>query len=290
MREKDLWEEVIDTMYESDNEDSNILVAKQITFGGKSYENYGQVVMVGGGSGSGKGFQISQLFGITGKNYDVDSLKEFVKKNNILRDKLSEKYGVSESVFDMKTPKDVSEVHTIIKQEGLQQKYENMIFNMAKYSGEKTKTNLIFDKTFDSFVDFVYVTERVKEMGYDPKNIHFVWVVNDYRVALEQNKNRSRTVDENIVMSIHKHTSMTIKDILQLGDKLRKYMDGDFWISFNKIDVDVKSEKLGENNYHITDATYYKIKEKGGSLVSYEELNKDMINKIKEYVPNGEIW
>ena len=67
-------------------------------------------------------------------------------------------------------------------------------------------------------------------------------------------------------------------------------MDGDFWISFNKIDVDVKSEKLGENNYHITDATYYKIKEKGGSLVSYEELNKDMINKIREYVPNGEIW
>lgn len=285
-----MWEEVIEAMYETDYEDSNILVAKQITFGGKSYENYGQVVMVGGGSGSGKGFQISQLFGITGKSFDVDSLKEFVKKNNIIREKLSKKYGVDESVFDMKTPKDVSEVHNIIKEEGLQQKYENMIFNMAKYSDARTKPNLIFDKTFYSFVDFVYVTERVKEMGYDPKNIHFVWVVNDYKVALEQNKNRSRTVDENVVMNIHKNTSTTLKDILQLGDKLRSYMDGDFWISFNKIDVDVKSERLGDNNYHITDATYYKIKERGKHIVSYEKLNKDMINKIREYVPNGEIW
>ena len=40
MREKELWEEVIEAMYETDYEDSNILVAKQITFGGKSYENY----------------------------------------------------------------------------------------------------------------------------------------------------------------------------------------------------------------------------------------------------------
>ncbi len=45
-----------------------------ITFGGKAYPKFGQVVILAGGAGSGKGFVNSNLLGIDGKVFDVDAL------------------------------------------------------------------------------------------------------------------------------------------------------------------------------------------------------------------------
>ncbi|UQJ94980.1 hypothetical protein IANJMKHF_00074 [Klebsiella phage CPRSA] len=49
-----------------------------ITFGGRAYPKFGQVVILAGGAGSGKGFTLEKLLGIEGITLDVDALKKLV--------------------------------------------------------------------------------------------------------------------------------------------------------------------------------------------------------------------
>jgi hypothetical protein len=47
-----------------------------ITFGKSAYPKFGNIVILAGGAGSGKGFQKNNLLGIEGTNIDVDAIKE----------------------------------------------------------------------------------------------------------------------------------------------------------------------------------------------------------------------
>ena len=264
---------------------NTIISEALITFGGKAYPKYGQVIIVSGGSGSGKGFVIDNLFGIEGKRYDVDYLKEVVAKDKLLRKQFSKQFNVDESVFDMKTSEDVSTVHEIVKKSGLKQKYENQIFMMAKNAPENEKPNLIFDKTCKTFDDFYYVVETVKKHGYKPENIHFVWVLNDFETAMKQNSERSRHVHPDLMESIHTEVAHTMK---KLFNNIENHIDGDVWIAFNKRDTDVSAKKLNKGQYSKND-TYYidhantvKIKDAGKKNL---KLDYETLRKIKEYVP-----
>lgn len=271
--------------------DWNTLVSEaQINFGGKAYPKFGQVIIVSGGSGSGKGFVIDNLFGIEGKRFDVDYLKNQVAKNAQLRHELSIKFDVPETVFDLKTSEDVSIVHEIMKKSGLKQKYENNIFMMAKNADEDKKPNLIFDKTCKTFDDFYYVIKTVKEHGYKPENIHFVWVLSDFKTAIEQNNSRERKVDEHLLKSIHMSVANTMKYIFNMSDQIANYLNGDMWIVFNKkgVDSDVQKLKKGKYsdnpNFYVKSANYIKLKDAGKSSIN---MNASTEQKIKEYVPAG---
>ena len=87
-----------DTLFCESRDWNTIVTEALITFGDKNYPNFGQVVIVAGGSGSGKGFVIDNLFGINGKRYDVDYLKQEVRLNKEIRKMLCEKYGVEDYV------------------------------------------------------------------------------------------------------------------------------------------------------------------------------------------------
>jgi len=52
------------------------LLEKLVTFGNKAYPKFGNIVILAGGAGSGKGFVSSNLLGIEGITFDVDKLKE----------------------------------------------------------------------------------------------------------------------------------------------------------------------------------------------------------------------
>jgi len=41
---------------------------------------------------------------------------------------------------------------------------------------------------------------------------------------------------------------------------------------------------------YVKDAMYTKIKESGKSILNSSEITKDVIDKIKQYVPNPKIW
>lgn len=275
----------------NESSDWNTIVSEaQINFGGKAYPPFGQVIIVSGGSASGKGFVIDNLFGITGKRFDVDYLKEQVAKNNELRKQLATKFNVSESVFDLKTSEDVSTVHEIIKKSGLKQSYENNIFLMAKNAAEDKKPNLIFDKTCKTFDDIYYVVKTVKEHGYRPENIHFVWVLADYNTAIEQNNKRNRSVDINLLKSLHMSVANTMRYVFNMSEQISNYLNGDMWIVFNKkgVDSDIQKLKPGKfskkDNFYIKHANYFKLKDAGDSTI---HMTADIENRIKQYVPAG---
>ena len=52
------------------------LVEKLITFGGQAYPKFGNVIIMAGGAGSGKGFVKDKLVGAEGFVFDVDELKK----------------------------------------------------------------------------------------------------------------------------------------------------------------------------------------------------------------------
>jgi hypothetical protein len=55
-------------------EESQELLEKLITFGGQAYPKFGNIIIMAGGAGSGKGFVLGTLVGAEGKVFDVDEL------------------------------------------------------------------------------------------------------------------------------------------------------------------------------------------------------------------------
>ena len=72
-----------------------------ITFGGKAYPKFGQVVILQGGGGSGKGFIKDKLLGIEGWVYDVDRLKTLAINSKLFANKVKEETGVDLKKMDL---------------------------------------------------------------------------------------------------------------------------------------------------------------------------------------------
>jgi hypothetical protein len=128
------------------------------------------------------------------------------------------------------------------------------------------------------------------ELGYEKKNIHIVWVVNDIEMAKKQNLTRSRVVPTEILVNTHRGASNTMGDILKMGETLRKYMDGDIVFAFNKMNVDTELVKSDHGGQYMKDADYVYIKRAGKSLPPLNTLNKQMLAKVKSYVPKNIDW
>lgn len=75
-----------------------------ITFGGKAYPKFGQVVILAGGAGSGKGFTLEKLLGIEGITLDVDALKKLVMGSTKLAAEIKAKTGHDVKTMNLKKP------------------------------------------------------------------------------------------------------------------------------------------------------------------------------------------
>lgn len=263
----------------------NILSEKLITFGGKAYPKNGNVVIVCGGSGSGKGFVIKNLLGIQGKVLDVDRLKEFALSSKVLQSKYPELKNAS-----LKDPMTTHNIHHII---ATKEKLDVKMVDTLKRSIKTSTTelpNLIFDITLKDFARLKEISNEVQELGYNLKNIHLVWVLTDIDSAIQQNQSRSRTVPNDILMRAHVGVANSMKQIIQGSQSIKNLLDGDIWVSFNKPNEDVsmksKEKNKGKGNY-VTKANYIKIKSQGNFL-DPTAINPDVIKKIQTYVPNGQ--
>lgn len=88
-----------------------------ITFAGQAYPKFGNVVILAGGAGSGKGFVKDKLVGIEGFNFDVDALKSLVMRTPSLVDKIKDAFGVDPTQLNLRNPSDVAKLHEIIGDE-----------------------------------------------------------------------------------------------------------------------------------------------------------------------------
>ena len=260
-----------------------------ITLGKKAYPKFGNIVILAGGAGSGKGFVTQNLLGIEGKILDVDALKVFAMKSPMLNDKVMKQMGVSLKDIDLKNPKNVSVVHKIVKDLGISDKKQRRLFDTIAASNPERKPNIIFDVTLDDIQKLIDIIMDTAELGYAKENIHIVWVVNDVKVALTQNQERSRVVPEDILIDTHEGAALTMKKIVNMGSKIKKYMDGAIVFAFNKKGQDSAIKASETGGFYVVDSAYVKVKE-AGKKINLETLEGNIIDKIKKYTPTIDTW
>lgn len=268
---------------------NTILREALITFGNKAYPKFGQVVIMSGGSASGKGFINGNLMGIEGKVLDVDKLKDLVIASKKLSAKIEKETGHDIKNMNMKDPKNVSLMHSLVNDVyGISKKTEAQLFRSIAMADKSRLPNIIFDVTLKDMKKLKNISETVIRFGQEKENIHIVWVVNDVKIAIKQNSARDRVVEQSILIDTHVGAARTMNDILNAGDSLKQYMDGDIWLAFNKEGVDSYDKKIvkhGKEYIINIPSTHYKIKEKGKKSKTLKQIDKDMYNKVKSYIP-----
>jgi len=265
-----------------------------ITFGGQAYPKFGNVVIMAGGAGSGKGFVKDKLVGMEGYNFDVDELKMLAIRTPGIAKRVKKEFGVDMSDFEkegaLKDPSNVFKLHTIIGDElKIDDKRKKTLFTSILAAAPDRKPNLIFDVTMKSLTQLQKYTLPIQELGYEPDNIHIVWVVNDIEVAKAQNLKRARTVPVEILVNTHRGASHTMHDIVKMGNDLRKYMDGDIVFAFNKVGVDSELVKGQQGGSFVKTANYFYVK-RAGKPVDETTITKDLRHKIASYVPPSVSW
>jgi len=269
------------------------LVEKLITFGGRAYPRFGNVVILAGGAGSGKGFIKDNLVGLEGKVFDVDQLKQLAIRTPAIIKKVKDQLDIDLKNINLSNEEHVRIVHEII---GDLMKFPNKrqqaFFANVLMADPERKPNIIFDVTLKDLRKLEKITRMASQVGYDKDKVHIVWVVNDIEVAKKQNLDpeRGRVVPVEILVNTHRGASETMKDILNMGNRLKKYMNGDIVFAFNKIGVDSDLRKSGRGGRYIENSNYFYVKRAGKAVTSVNDLSMDIRKKIANYVPKNISW
>lgn len=276
------------------------LYEAEIQFNKNRGTGFGNIVIMAGGAGSGKGFVLKNLIGMQGKVMDVDAIKVMSLSVPKILAQIKELYPNAGDKDFLKDPKNVSNLHEFINNKKLfPDKIQAALFDSIVTAHPDRKPNLIFDVTLKDGVKLINLLEAFERLGYDPKKTHIVWVLNDLQVAIDQNKTRDRMVPEEILFHTHKGAAQTMKTVIHELESFGKGIDGDIYIAFNKVGVDSimkKSDNTSDNpvlkskadskGHFIEKAGYVQVKE-SGKPVDLKKLTAEVVNKIKEYVPKG---
>ena len=238
---------------------------------------------------SGKGFASTRMIAFEGKRFDVDAIKtDLLKfKPAELSKKFAEQTGRYLESINLADPVDASLMHQFVADNKLDDKMLTTFF-MAQVGNPNHKPNVIMDVTLKNIDKLKEISELARLGGYDRKKIHIVWIINDFNVAIAQNKARSRTVSSEIMFKTHIGAAKTMKELVANSDEYRKYADGDIWALFNKANVDNKMTK-GQTSFVVDFYTAVRIK-KAGQPANYAEVEQQIIDKINSYVPSDAKW
>ena len=272
----------------------NVATEDLVTFGNVAYPKFNQVVILAGGGGSGKGFVQSNLLGIEGKVFDVDAIKVLSLGLDEIKKEVSDKYGINiNQPLDkfrkeaLKNPDVVSYLHFRlgdgnkdmgIKGMNMEQSIKYTLYKTILSANADRKPNLIFDSTTKRLEKVYEIAEYCIALGYNPEDIHLVWILNDVNTAMKQNLSRSRQVPTDTLFETHVGAAGTMIDIIKNSEKVEGIIDGDIWIVFNKakIDVELESEKLAE-----LDALYERFRKMINEKQNISELNEDEMKQYK---------
>ena len=264
------------------------LEEKLILFNGG--KKFGQVVFMAGGAGSGKGFAISNfLEGEKFKIRDVDEYKKAFLKLDSVKQRHPELQGL-----DLRNGQDVFTLHKFIQDKKVVDKTLNLLLKDAR--GD-TLPNILFDITAKDTRKIPEIVSQLLSVGYKAANIHVVWVLTNYSVAVMNNKNRDRVVPDDILLQTHEGAARTMWKYINTG--LPRGVDGAFHIILNNREntvfhVNAKGEKLdGKRDKNgkliramvVKDFKSIEMKKSGKSMQNKESMMREIHSWIKDNVP-----
>ena len=280
---------------------------KLITFSNRA--PYGQVVFMAGGAGSGKGFAIDNFIDSAGfKVRDVDEMKKAVGKLDQLGkfsvdawyekfgSKLSEKdrahieefvlgkgMSIADVAADLKNPNNVMSLHLIVDAMGLKDKW--LISMLKGKENKETLPNLLFDITAKKVGSITSVIKPLLDAGYEANNIHLIWVLTNYHLAVAQNKSRARVVPDDILLVTHEGAAKTIWSILTGG--LPKGLNGRIDVILNNRENTVmfKDSKGNEMKGAVKGFKSLPVKKQGGGIMPEKVWKKILYGWISDNGP-----
>lgn len=223
-------------------------------------KNYGQIVFMAGGAGSGKGFAIQNFMqGEKFKVRDVDEWKKALIKLAKMKDKDSEL-----AKLNLRNPEDVFKLHTIVREKGIKNKTLDLLLTGAKTD---RLPNILFDITMKDSSDISDVAPKLIEAGYEPRNIHLVWVLTSYKQAAKANKERDRVVPDAILFQSHQKAAQNMLQRIKsmaFGNRTgigRKHVDGQVHVILNNREKTIFHP--GYEGRAVKDFAYVTIKKSG---------------------------
>lgn len=164
-------------------------------------EKFAQCVILAGGPGTGKGYIRSNYLNTDYKVFNVDNLKQlYVGMVN--------KGVIDDKKYDFKNADDVSELHYKISSKKWKEKERDRVFNNVNKS---KLPNVCFDITCKKPNDLKEILEYTIPLGY---KVTLVWVIGNVDVASENNKKRSRSIDDALLRNIHKDVNRFLPELL----------------------------------------------------------------------------
>ena len=256
------------------------LEEKLILFNGG--KNYGQIVFMAGGAGSGKGFAIQNFMqGEKFKVRDVDEWKKALIKLAKMKDSDSDL-----AKLNLRNPEDVFKLHTIVREKGIKNKTLDMLLTGAK---KDRLPNILFDITMKDSSDISDVAPKLIDAGYDAKNIHLVWVLTSYKQAAKANKERARVVPDAILFQSHQKAAMNMLQRIKsmaLGNRTgvgRKHVDGQVHVVLNNREKTVFHP--GYEGKAVKDFAYVTIKKSGQNYLKDSDILATVIRWVLDNSP-----
>lgn len=275
---------------------------KILQFGGGA--RFGQVVFLAGGSGSGKGFAQNFLDVKDFKIFDVDRLKT----QFLALAKVTGKYPEIQNM-SLKNPDHVNRLHMFIKAHGVvDRQFDAFLASAAQSRGQLP--NLLFDETLKDLDGLYDILPRLFELGYKPQNVHIIWVLADFHIAMARNRTRDRVVPEDILMKTHEGAAKTMYQIIK--GNIPSGVDGAVGVILNTDIVNVKmaavekaktdyknvapvaTEYRGKNakgdlvdRMVVHDFPYISIKGQGEPMKTEKEVQKQIFEWMEKYIPRN---
>ena len=298
--------------YELDylTEDVMELTEKLIMF--NQGKRYGQIVFMAGGAGSGKGFASKKFMEIDKfKVRDVDEWKKAFmamstdprfrnygavvyrdKKGKVtavdvdyeggaIRQDRDDATGIRLGDLDLKKPEHVFILHLVVKEMGIKHKSLDLLLGDLK---QDYLPNILFDVTLKDIDDITDVLPTLLEVGYESRNIHIVWVLTNYHVAVSANKSRERVVPDDILLKTHEGAANTMYDLIKANGV--RGLDGSVHVILNNRDQTIFWERPdGTKTDTVKGFTYLTLKKEGQKFYDQNEVNTQLLDWIKDNIP-----
>ncbi len=286
------------TMIEFRDTEENLLNEEQVKYLEEKLiminqgKKYGQIVFLAGGAGSGKGFAAKNFMESDKfKIRDVDEWKKIFLKIAKETDKYPELKGL-----DLRNPDDVKKLHVFVDSRDIKNKTLAMLTRDLK---PDRLPNIMFDITAKNTKSITKVIPLLTAVGYDTESIHLVWVLSNYKIAVERNAGRDRVVPDDILLQTHEGAANTVYKMATKNSVPRSLLDGGIYVILNNKENTIwqvgkdgkpyvppgKSGKEGKPI--IKDFTYLNIKEPRKPIKSSKEVQAQLYMWIIQNIPKN---
>ena len=236
---------------------------------------YGQIVIVAGGTGSGKGFVIDNFIeGDKFKILNVDNWKEAFLSLSKLKNMYPEIRQLS-----LSKPEDVYKLHVFIREKGIKDKVLQLLFGTER--NKDVLPNIIFDITGKSLSDIIEIVEMTARAGYESECIHLLYVLTQWKTAYQRNLSRSRIVPSSIFIETHRGATQTLQQIITHG--ISRNFDGAIKVVLNN----PENTEFHMATKVVKDFDYLTIKDEGDRIKSDQEIYETLGDWLEANAPKS---